>query len=524
MSRFRDSITIIGRMALSRRQFIATATAAAAAWPFAAQTPGDEPALFRHGVASGDPLIDRVILWTRVTTPLARSATGPVDVRWMVADDEQLTRIVARGTAVAAPERDFTVKVDAGGLQPGRSYYYGFEAGGQRSPTGRTKTLPAAGVRRVQLASVSCSNYPAGYFNVYRCVANRDDLDAVLHLGDYIYEFADGIYGDSKSTGRAPLPAGEATTLADYRLRYEIYRSDVDLQAAHARHPFIVVWDDHELANDAWRDGAANHDAKEGDWTVRRLAAYQAYCEWMPVRETLTPGVHLYRDFRFGTLADLLMLDTRGYRDRQLFGGTNAAIAAPERTLLGAAQETWLLDKLVASRNAEVTWRVLGQQVLFAPMSPPMLPVANVDVWDGYPAARGRVLDAIERERIADVAILTGDLHSSWAQDVPRDPWRGYNSQTGAGSLAVEFVTPAISSPPFFSEPALRDQARVLRLVSPHLKFLEGESRGYVLVDLTPDRIQAEYYFVPTVAERTASERKAATFVCERGASRLLRG
>ena len=510
----------------SRRRFLrgAAAAAAAAAWPLGlrAQTPADPVSrLFRHGVASGDPLGDRVILWTRVSTDTP-GAIDVTEVRWLLASDERLTRIVASGAASAAAERDFTVKVDAGGLAPGRRYFYAFEAGGERSPVGRTATLPADGTARVRLASVSCSNYPAGYFNVYRCVANREDLDAVLHLGDYIYEFADGVYGDSTASGRLPLPAGEAVTLHDYRLRYAIYRSDPDLQQAHATHPFIVVWDDHELANDAWTGGAVNHGASDGDWAVRRASAYQAYLEWMPVREFAGPDIRLYRDFRFGGLIDLLMLDTRGHRDAQLFGGTNRAISAPGRSLLGAEQEAWLFDRLRSSRRTGTMWRVLGQQVLFSPITPPLVPVLNADAWDGYPAARTRVLDLLSSEGIGDVAILTGDLHSSWALDVPRDPWRGYDSRSGAGSLAVELVTPAVSSPPLFTDPALRDRTAMIRLLAPHLEYLEGESRGYILLDITRDRLQADWYFVPNVTERSDGESKAASFVCERGSSRLV--
>ncbi len=515
------------RMPLSRRRFIGAAAATAAAWPLLvhAQAPAESPGrLFRHGVASGDPLTDRVILWTRVTTPATRSAIGPVAVTWQLAADERLTRVVARGEATASPDRDFTVKVDAAGLEAGRTYYYAFDAGGERSPIGRTKTLPARGVDRLRLASISCANYPAGYFNVYRCLANRPDIDVVVHLGDYIYEFADGVYGDGTEIGRLPLPAGEAVTLADYRLRYATYRSDIDLQDAHAQHPFIAVWDDHELANDAWLGGAGNHDPSEGDWATRRAAAYKAYVEWMPIREAAGPDIRLYRQFRFGELADLLMLDTRGLRDRQLPGATAEELGATGRSLLGAEQEAWLFDGLKRSQSDRTTWRLLGQQVLFTPMTPPMLPVLNADVWDGYPAARARVFDMLARERITDVAILTGDLHSSWALDVPRSPWFGYTAQSAAGSVAVELVTPAISSPPLFADAKLREQAGALRAVSPHLKYLEGESRGYMLIDLTRERLQADWYFVPGVASRSAAESKAATFVCERGSARLATG
>src|SRR5262245_5600294 len=353
-------------MAISRREFIQTATASYAAIPLALraqQSAGDVTSrLFRHSVASGDPLGDRVILWTRVTPPPTRSATGPIDVAWQIASDEALTQIVARGTAAAAEEKDFTVKVDAGGLRPGRTYYYAFRAGNERSPIGRTKTLPERGNARMRLASVSCSNYPAGYFNVYRCLANRLDLDAVVHLGDYIYEFANGRYGDGSESGRVPIPATEAITLADYRSRYATYRSDIDLQDAHRLHPFIVVWDDHELANDAWSGGAGNHDPSKGDWQTRRMAAYKAYLEWMPVRESAAQGIRLYRSFRFGDLTDLIMLDTRALRDQQVDGRDAAALADTRRSLFGAEQEAWFFDQLRASQRADTRWRLLGQQ------------------------------------------------------------------------------------------------------------------------------------------------------------------
>lgn len=512
-------------MGLSRRDFLISTAVSAAAIPLglraqtAALTAGR---LFRHGVASGDPLTDRVMLWTRVTPPATRSAIGPIDVRWRITADEKMTRLVARGTAPAAPERDFTVKVDAGSLEPGRTYYYAFDAGGEQSPIGRTRTLPARGGDRLRLASVSCSNYPAGYFNVYRCLANRLDLDAVVHLGDYIYEVATVVQGDGAGSGRVPMPAGEAVTLADYRGRYASYRSDIDLQDAHRLHPFIVVWDDHEIANDASVTGAPAHTAKHGSWATRRAEAYQAYLEWMPIREASKSGIRLYRNFRFGELADLVMLDTRGLRDQQVAGTDVEALADPRRSLLGAEQETWLFEQLRESQRAGTRWRVLGQQVLFASLAIPGTAVQNVDVWDGYPAARRRVFDMIAQEQLTDIAILTGDIHSSWAMDVPR-PNARYDARTGTGSVAVELVTPAISSAPMFDNAELRNRAALLKLAAPHLKYLDGEHRGYVLVDITRDRLQADWYHVPGVGTRSPRESKAASFVCERGSSRLTR-
>jgi len=343
-------------------------------------------------------------------------------------------------------------------------------------------------------------------------------------VGDYIYEFGDGIYGNSGDIGRAPLPRNEATTLEDYRTRYAVYRSDIDLQAAHHRHPFIAVWDDHETANDAWAGGASTHTAAKGDWAVRQAAAYRAYLEWMPIRESASGGIHLYRGFRIGSLADLIMLDTRGLRDKQAGSTDTATLANPARSILGAAQEAWLFEQLRASQRGSTTWRILGQQVLFAPLTPPGVPVLEVDAWDGYPAARGRVLDVLSSERITNVVVLTGDIHSSWANDVPRDQLFGYQSSTGAGSLAVELVTPAITSAPLFSIAGVRERAPLLRVAAPHVKYLDGERRGYVLLDITPERVIADWYHVSTVTSRTATESRSARFVCERSSSRLVAG
>lgn len=510
---------------VTRRRFLAAA-AATAGWPLigAAQRTSDAPsALFRHGVASGDPLADRVILWTRVT-PSAIGGAAPIDVRWQIAEDDSLSQVVGRGTALAARERDFTVKIDAAGLRPGRPYFFAFEAGGDRSPIGRTRTLPER-ADRLLMAVVSCANYPAGFFNVYRLVADRDDLDLVVHLGDYIYESADGADAIGAAMGRVPQPPHEAVTLGDYRLRYATYRTDADLQEAHRRHPFVAVWDDHETANNAWSGGATGHTGGMGPWAARQAAAARAYMEWMPVRETAGDPGRLYRAFRIGTLADLLLLDTRSLRDRQVPGDDPVVVADPKRSLLGAAQESWLVERLEASRSSGTAWRLLGQQVMFGAITPPGVRVRNVDQWDGYPAARQRVFDALASKRITDVAILTGDIHSSWAIDLPRDPYGGgYTPASGGGSLAVEFVTPAVSSPPLFSIAGVRETAPLLRLAAPHIKYLEGERRGYILLDVTRERVLADWHLVPSVTERSTEETRAARFVCERGSSHLVAG
>jgi alkaline phosphatase D len=506
---------------LSRRQFLWTAAASSLALPLAArQELSRAPGRFRHGVASGDPHTDRVILWTRIS-PSDPFTVTPITLRWRVATDERMRTVVARGQATTDAARDFTVKVDATGLAPGRTYYYAFDVGGEQSPIGRTRTLPAQGTPRLRVALVSCSNYPAGFFNVYGCINQRPDLDAIVHVGDYIYEFAEGEYGVGQQIGRVPEPAHEAITLADYRMRYATYRTDPDLQEAHRLFPFIAVWDDHEITNDAWSGGAINHNPEkgEGSFAVRQRAAYQAYLEWMPIRESRAPGIQLYRTFNIGGLVDLIMLDTRGLRDRQASTNDAAAIADPNRTLLGATQERWLFDELRSSVRTGTSWRLLGQQVVFSQASLPGITRINTDGWDGYQGQRTRVLDVLERESIGNVAILTGDAHSSWGFDVGRDPWHGYRPATGQGSLAVEIVTPAISSPPFFGNPGDDAIVAALKVALPHLKFMDGTKRGYVLLDVTRDRLTSSWYFVPDVRTRVVQEVLGGQLVTESGSS-----
>lgn len=334
---------------------------------------------FQHGVASGDPLADRVILWTRATPTEA----GHYDIAWEIALDAEFKQLAGHGSVRTGPEQDYTVKVDATGLQPGTTYHFRFQHGERMSPVGRTRTLGVGALPQARLAVMTCSNYPAGYFHVYAEAAKRDDLDAVVHLGDYIYEYEHGGYAseDAEALGRKVDPPHELITLADYRLRYAQYRGDADLQALHAKVPFICVWDDHEIANDSYRDGAENHSASEGGYSDRRAAAVQAFHEWLPTRlPDPTHPLKIYRSFDFGDLLSLHMLDTRNIgRDRQLdyadyidpaTGAFDAAafeadMADPNRQLLGAEQTAWLQGQLSAS-NA--TWQVLGQQVLMGKM------------------------------------------------------------------------------------------------------------------------------------------------------------
>ncbi len=496
--------------------------------------------VFQHGVASGDPLSDRVILWTRVTPASAKPA---VSVGFVVATNPALTQVVLAGSSKTNPDRDYTVKLDVTRLQAGRTYYYRFSAEGEVSPVGRTRTLPVGSVARLRLAVVSCSNHAYGYFNAYARIAQRADLDLVVHLGDYLYEYGAGQYG----TARTPEPATEMVTLADYRARHAQYKRDADAQAVHRQHPFIAIWDDHEIANDSWMGGAQNHtDGAEGLWAQRVAAGLKAYYEWMPIRPVDTTDLRRnQRSFRFGDLVELVMLEERLSQRSQQLPATVAtalgtgfvqagAFADPGRTLLGPAQEAWLTERL---RNTPARWKLLGQGVMFAQLKGVAAANAagggvflNSDQWDGYQPARNRLYDVIRGDashaRVDNVVVLTGDIHSSWAADLTQDPNNpdpasgGYNPATGEGAQAVEFVGTSVSSPGVDSDTS-GGIAGFLRSLNPHFKFINLHRRGYMVVDVTPQRTVAEWWFVDTVASLSNIETFAAAFEVQHGSNRL---
>ncbi|TVS08300.1 MAG: alkaline phosphatase [Gammaproteobacteria bacterium] len=521
----------MAKLTVSRRRVLQTMGVAASGLvaPFAVAGNGSR---FRHGVASGDPLADRVILWTRIT-PKA-GASGPAEVSWEVSEDLAFKRIVTRGTEVTDADRDYTVKVDASGLEAGETYFYRFSAGDDTSPVGRTRTLPKDGVRALKLAVVSCSNYPQGYFNVYHEIAARDDIHAVLHLGDYIYEYAAGGYANPHAVnfGHHVEPEHEIVTLDDYRARHAVYKTEPGLQAVHAAHPMIAVWDDHESANDSWRHGAENHDETQGSWYDRKRASVQAYREWLPIRDAEDGDpLRIYRHFDFGGLADLIMLDARliGRSEPLLYAehlgdpATDAerfrnALHDPQRTILGNAQLDWLNGRL---QSAQTPWQILGQQVLMGKVHlPDVLDVArfpaegpftrpaaerllsiaeqglpfNLDAWDGYPAARERVF-AAGRTHGSNLISLAGDTHNGWAFNLADERGR---------PAGVEFATPSVSSPGMeivAVPPGILAERFVA--ANPELVYLDSARRGWLEVAITPESATGRWHFVTTVLSRT---------------------
>lgn len=504
---------------------------------------------FTHGVASGDPTASSVIVWTRA---VPTSGERQARIMYEVATDPQFSSVVRSGTAFAAATTDFTVKVDVTELKSNVEYFYRFKGANSMSNVGRTKTLPVGKVEHLEFAVFSCANYPAGYFNPYAEAAKNTQLDAVLHLGDYIYEYGEGGYATENSAkiGRA-LPSdnnGELFTLDDYRKRYALYRTDNGLQALHANAPFIVVWDDHEVCNDTWAEGAQNHNKGEGDFFERRKVAVQAYYEWLPIRPPKgEQHLEIYRSFDFGDLLSLHMLDTRIIaRDKQLnltdyvdaktgaFDETGylANLTNPKRTLLGQEQKSWLFKSIETS---QAKWQLLGQQILMGKMLFPaemllnqdrskapkiiaeltglrqkqlagqkltesetrrlaqIIPY-NLDAWDGYPLEREQLYASINQLK-KQLVVIAGDTHNGWLNQL-RDR---------SGKLVgVEFATPGVSSPGLetylnLDERAAQGLARALPLLVEDLKYCNLHQRGYLQLSVSRKSINALWRYVDTV-------------------------
>ncbi len=516
---------------------------------------------FYHGVASGDPLADRVIIWTRVTPDTLTSEA--VAGRWTVATDPQLQQVVREGDFVTDAEHDYTVKVDVDELEAGMTYYYGFTALNRNSLTGRTKTTPTGTQSdHLRFGVVSCSNFQAGYFNAYARLAERNDLDAVVHLGDYIYEYANFVYGNAEVwDDRLIEPDREIVSLEDYRARYSTYRLDPDLRHLHQQHGIIAVWDDHESANDSYEDGASNHQDFEGSWQARKDRSRQAYFEWMPIRD---PGDRsIYRNLSYGELADLILLDTRlEGRDRQIPDVTDPALQAADRTMLGASQKTWLLDQLTIST---AKYKLLASQVIFsefhvgwsgalAGLSFEEVESGFLDIWDGYPAERRQLTTFLRDNELEDVVVLSGDFHTGFAFEVADPPVAqtfreveglgrvpvytptDYDPDTGAGAVAVEFATPSISAANFDETASpviaqLLERQLITDLIpndtlnlgtpNPHMKYTNLTDHGYYLLDVREAGVQADYFYGP-ILEVSTEERFAAGFTKIAGSNQLL--
>lgn len=464
---------------------------------------------FYHGVASGDPLTDRVIIWTRITTENTTENVG-----WQVATDTTFVTVINSGTVTTDSSTDYTVKVDVTGLQPNTWYYYRFNNNGVYSIKGRTRTMPTGSVSNLRFAVVACSNYQDGFFNVYNDIANKNDVDAVIHLGDYYYEYGPDDFTPGVDSSRLQEPFKEVWSKMDYRMRHSFYKLDPDLRAVHQQYPFITVWDDHESANDSWSGGAQNHtDSVEGYWPERKEDSRTAYFEWMPIRNVHNSVDTIHRLIPMGNLADLILLDSRLEGREIQAGTTGATVTDTNRTMLGQPQLQWYKEQLTAS-NAK--WKLIGNQVMFAPLK--VFGVAlNQDQWDGYPAERDKILRHISSNNIDNVVILTGDIHTSWANDVPH-PDMSYNSSTGAGSAAVEFVCTSVTSGSFitFSIPA-----NIIPSVVTHVKYADLAKRGYLLFDVTNQKVQGDWVYVNTIASRTYTTSVGASWCDVDGANHL---
>jgi alkaline phosphatase D len=513
---------------------------------------------FDFGVASGDPLADRVILWTHAKYD---GMADDVPLTFEVASDASFSELRAQGSTIASAAQGYTAKVDAAGLAAGTEYFFRFRSGGWVSAVGRTRTLPVGAPPEVKLAVFSCANYPAGFFNPY-AEAARSDAQYAVHLGDYIYEYSATGFASEAATqlGRVSDPANEVITLADYRRRYAQYRSDPDLRNLHSRMPMIAVWDDHDLADDAWKDGAANHtEGLEGSFAARKVAAQQAFHEWLPIR-TGPDRSRIYRSFDFGSVLSLHMLDTRMLaRDRQvdfasLLNPATAATAkatlfSPARQMLGSEQQDWLVQQVAASK---ANWQVLGQQVLMGRMEFPvsvlsalnptdtspaaiaagqkaiadyitakLTPAAartpiqnalldpatnpklgyNLDAWDGYPLAREILLTTLAALG-KKLVVLAGDSHNAWHSQLTL---AGFLKPADANrKVGEEFAVTSVTSPGFEASLAIPSAQvkSIFESVVDDLRWMDPSRRGYLKMTFTPSQAKGEWVFVSTVFSR----------------------
>jgi len=497
---------------------------------------------FNHGVASGDPLEDRVILWTRVTPQQA----GPVEVILEVSENKNFSKVAYSKKLNTSSLSDYTIKYDFLAKQYCNSdngFFYRFRAGNSVSETGRSKTF-SKNIKSAKIAIFSCSNFPAGYFNAYQAAAEKNDLDLWLHLGDYLYEYPMGGYAteNAEKLGRAPIPIHEMVTLSDYRQRHAQYKLDQGSIALHKHAPLIAVWDDHEFSNDAWKRGAENHseDGSEGDFYARRSAAIKAYYEWMPIREQQNKR-RIFRDFKIGKLMHLIMLDTRQYgRDKQIqpkdylskSGFYQAKfyndLNSEYRELLGAEQFSWIEDKIL---NSNAAWTIFGQQVLMTKLKFPDISKtlkaeeipdflkpylkllglgipSNLDAWDGYPAARNKLYKLMKNVKKKFIS-LAGDTHNSWVSEL--------ENQSGE-KVGIELGAPSVTSPGITDVLNLDENNFVDSIVklNKELQWMNPSNRGYLFLDCTDSKIIASFNFIKELENINSEISSSQSFLIHR--------
>jgi alkaline phosphatase D len=516
---------------------------------------------FYHGVASGDPLADKVIIWTRITPDSGDLSAKTVN--WIVATDTAFQSIVKTGSITTDISKDYTIKVDVTGLTAGTTYYYVFKYNGIYSLTGRMKTT-TNNVNHLRFAVVSCNNYEAGFFNGFKKIAQRNDIDAIIHLGDYIYEYAPKGYGDSLN-GRFVEPKNEILSEGDYRTRYSVYRLDADLRFAHQQQTFISIWDDHESTNDSYKDGAENHQTNEGDWETRKNIAKKVYFEWMPIRDAAANTI--YRKISYGSMLDLIMLDTR-LEGRAKPPVNFDDVDMPIRTILGTTQYNWFINNMATST---AKWKVIGNQIIFSDLNVGFAAVDSlgkpaitdikairnvenlfIDNWESYPTERNAIMDTLKNKSISNTIFITGDSHASWCFDLNKKPVvypnpvafnlptpsSTYTPASGVGSVGVEFATPSISSANFDEavgsatangfETAINNPIPIgppLGNVSynPHLKYVDLDRHGYFILDLKDDSAQADYYYVDTLRISSNNESFGKGVVTANNSNRITR-
>lgn len=543
---------------ITRRQALLAASAAMLLpVAYGQKAPATSPSskVFAHGIASGDPDESSVVIWTRLS-----DSTESVAAQWRVATDIKMINVVASGAVQTDRSRDYTVKAIVDGLKPGQQYYYQFESGGGLSPTGRTKTLPVGHVESLVLAVVTCSNYAFGYFNAYDAIANDASVDLVVHLGDYIYEHgAEGFGGDvGARIGRAHDPSHETLNLDDYRRRHAQYKSDAASQAMHAQQPLIVIWDDHETANNPWMNGAENHDQSEGDWDARRQASLQAYYEWLPIREPAADGsmAEYWRHFKFGDLVSLLTLESRHTGRSQQISYTDhlpnlqdaeqarqfkeSVINDTSRNMLSTEMEDFLAIELKESVDAKRRWRLIGNQSVIAKSISPKLNKPffeslmksldeagteklaslarfgelelpdDLDTWEGYPAARERFYNIAKSAGANDLLVLSGDSHSFWANQL-------FDENDAA--MGLELGATGVTSPRsllVLGDEALKRFDESNAADNKEIVWSDGRHRGFIRLSVDHQKVHADFIAVSSVETREYSIQPVRAFDIEK--------